>query len=61
MTVTLQIWIAMEFCAAGSLSDMMSVCKTTLSEVQVQAAMKMALTGLVTLFQHTCNTLVTLL
>jgi serine/threonine protein kinase len=40
------IWIAMEFCGAGSLADIMAVCQTTLSEAQVAAVMKMSLYGL---------------
>jgi hypothetical protein len=40
------IWIAMEFCAAGSLSDMMNICRRTLTEPQIAAVMKMSLQGL---------------
>lgn len=41
-----QIWIAMEYCAAGSLNDMMTVCHTTLTESQIAVVMKMSLHGL---------------
>lgn len=40
------IWIVMEYCAAGSLSDMMSVCKRTLTEEQIACVMKQSLAGL---------------
>lgn len=40
------IWIAMDYCAAGSLADMMTICRRTLSEAQIQAAMQMSLMGL---------------
>lgn len=40
------IWIAMEYCAAGSLADMMTVCRQTLTEAQIAVVMRMALLGL---------------
>lgn len=40
------IWIAMEFCAAGSLRDMMNICHQTLTEAQIASVMKMSLLGL---------------
>lgn len=40
------VYIAMEYCAVGSLSDMMLVCRCTLSEKQIAAVMKMTLQGL---------------
>ena len=40
------VWIIMEHCAAGSLSDMMSICKHTLSEQQVANVMRQSLAGL---------------
>ena len=40
------VWIVMEYAAAGSLSDMMQICKRTLSEVQISAVMKQTLAGL---------------
>lgn len=36
----------MEFCAAGSLSDMMAICRETLTEPQIACVMKMSLEGL---------------
>lgn len=41
-----KIWIAMEYCAAGSLSDMMTICKRTLTERQISCVLKMSLQGL---------------
>lgn len=40
------IWISMEYCAAGSLADMMTVCRQTLTEQQIAVVMRMALFGL---------------
>ena len=36
----------MEYCALGSLSDLMAVCQRTLTEKQIAAVMRMALQGL---------------
>ncbi len=36
----------MEYCAAGSLSDIMQICNRTFSEAQVAAIMKHSLHGL---------------
>jgi hypothetical protein len=36
----------MEYCAAGSLSDIMQICNRTFSEAQVACVMKQALAGL---------------
>lgn len=41
------LWIVMEYCGAGSISDMMKLCKSTLSEDQVAYVMKCSLQGLV--------------
>ena len=43
------VWIVMDFCAGGSLSDVMHCCSHTFSERQVGAIMKMALHGLAAL------------
>jgi len=40
------IWIVMEYCDSGSLSDIIDYCEITLTEAQIAAAMKMALQGL---------------
>jgi serine/threonine protein kinase len=40
------VWIIMEYCAAGSISDMMQCNKRTLHEQQIAYVMKHALTGL---------------
>jgi serine/threonine protein kinase len=40
------VWIVMEYCAAGSLSDIMQICNRTFSEAQVAAIMKHSLHGL---------------
>jgi serine/threonine kinase 3 len=40
------VWICMEYCDSGSLSDMLEECRMTLTEEQVAAVMKMALQGL---------------
>ena len=37
----------MEYCGAGSLSDLMAICDTTLTELQIAAVMKQSLQGLV--------------
>eukprot|EP00461_Guttulinopsis_vulgaris_P008840 UN08895 len=34
-----QLWIAMEFCGAGSLSDLMAICDTILDEEEIAAIM----------------------
>lgn len=36
----------MEYCAAGSLADMMQICHKTLTEKQIAAALRMSLLGL---------------
>lgn len=41
-----EIWIVIEFCPAGSLCDLMSICDRTLSEKQIAAVVKMSLLGL---------------
>jgi len=38
--------MVMEYCAAGSISDIMRVCKTTLTEDQIAIVCKSALRGL---------------
>jgi len=40
------VWIVMEYCAGGSLSDIMHICQRTFSEAQVACIMKHALQGL---------------
>ncbi len=47
-----KIWIAMEYCAAGSLCDLMSICDTTLSEVQIASVLRQSLLGLEYLHQR---------
>jgi len=46
------IWIAMEYCGAGSLCDLMAICEKTLDEDQIAAVMKMSLEGLKYLHEH---------
>lgn len=41
-----KLWIAMEFCGAGSLSDLMAICDVVLSEDQIAAVMQQCLEGL---------------
>ena len=43
------VWIAMDYCAGGSLSDLMHACGHTFSERQVSCIMRMALQGLAAL------------
>lgn len=38
--------IAMEYCSAGSISDMMTICDTTLTEIQVSLVCSHVLQGL---------------
>ena len=40
-----KVWIVMEFCAGGSLSDMMQICRHTFTEHQVAVIMKQSLAG----------------
>ena len=47
-----KLWIAMEYCGAGSLSDLMAICDMTLSEAQIAAIMKQSLRGLEYLHAH---------
>ena len=44
--VSLSLFAVMEYCAAGSLSDIMQICNRTFSEAQVACVMKQALAGL---------------
>ncbi|CEO99960.1 non-specific serine/threonine protein kinase [Plasmodiophora brassicae] len=41
-----EIWIVMEFCCAGSLADIMHICKLTLNEEQIAAVCKQIVAGL---------------
>jgi len=41
-----KIWIVMEYCGAGSLSDILDICEVTLTEDQISAVMKQCLSGL---------------
>lgn len=41
-----QLWISMEYCGAGSLSDLMAICDTTLGEREIAAVMYQSLMGL---------------
>ncbi|KAJ3105217.1 Serine/threonine-protein kinase 4 [Phlyctochytrium planicorne] len=40
------LWIVMEYCAAGSVSDIMNLCRTTLNEAQVAVVCQYVLQGL---------------
>jgi len=40
------IWIAMEYCGAGSICDLMAICEKTLLEDQIAIIMRMSLQGL---------------
>jgi serine/threonine protein kinase len=40
------LWIVMEYCGAGSMSDILKMCKTTLTEDQIAYVMKDSLKGL---------------
>lgn len=40
------VWIAMEFCGAGSVSDVMNICKLTLVENQIACICRQTLKGL---------------
>jgi serine/threonine protein kinase len=46
------VWIVMEWCDSGSLSDMIEECRTTLTEEQIASVMRMALMGLDFLHCH---------
>jgi len=41
-----RIWIAMEYCGAGAICDLMAICETTLDENQIAVVMKHSLLGL---------------
>mmetsp|Transcript_25644 Transcript_25644/g.47841 ORF Transcript_25644/g.47841 Transcript_25644/m.47841 type:complete len:484 (-) Transcript_25644:126-1577(-) len=41
-----RIWIAMEYCGAGAICDLMAICETTLDEKQIAVVMKHSLLGL---------------
>eukprot|EP00954_Amorphochlora_amoebiformis_P025944 1376223-Amorphochlora_amoeboformis.AAC.1 len=41
-----RIWIAMEYCGAGAICDLMAICETTLDENQIAVIMKHSLLGL---------------
>ncbi len=41
-----KIWIVMEYCGVGSISDLMAICDTTLTEAQIAAVMKQSIEGL---------------
>ncbi len=41
-----KIWIVMEYCGAGSLSDIMAICDVTFEEFYISAIMKQCLRGL---------------
>eukprot|EP00954_Amorphochlora_amoebiformis_P025154 1371239-Amorphochlora_amoeboformis.AAC.3 len=41
-----KFYIAMEYCAAGSVMDLMGVCRMTLTESEVAVCMKHSLEGL---------------
>lgn len=41
-----RVWVAMEYCAAGSLTQMMQVCERALTEKQIAAALRMCVQGL---------------
>jgi len=41
-----QLWISMEYCGAGSLSDLMAICDTTLGEREIAGVMYQSLLGL---------------
>mmetsp|Transcript_10802 Transcript_10802/g.15017 ORF Transcript_10802/g.15017 Transcript_10802/m.15017 type:complete len:489 (+) Transcript_10802:78-1544(+) len=41
-----RIWIAMEYCGAGAICDLMAICEKTLDEKQIAIAMKHSLMGL---------------
>lgn len=40
------IWIAMEYCGAGSVCDLMAICEKTLDEAQIAVIIRMSLEGL---------------
>ena len=41
-----EVWIVLEFCPAGSMCDLMSICDLKLNERQIAAVVKMSLLGL---------------
>mmetsp|Transcript_3879 Transcript_3879/g.5196 ORF Transcript_3879/g.5196 Transcript_3879/m.5196 type:complete len:498 (+) Transcript_3879:73-1566(+) len=41
-----RIWIAMEYCGAGAICDLMAICERTLDEKQIAIVMKHSLLGL---------------
>jgi serine/threonine protein kinase len=47
-----ELWILMEFCAGGSLSDLRDITKLTLSELEVRAVMASCIIGLEYLHRH---------
>lgn len=46
LIISCYLQIVMEYCACGSLLDLMHACKRTLTEAQISAAMWGVLTGL---------------
>jgi len=47
-----QLWIAMEYCSAGSVGDLMAICDRTLHETHIAALMYLSLRGLEYLHTH---------
>ena len=47
-----ELWIAMEFCGCGSISDLMKMCDTCLSEDMIACIVKQILSGLVYLHDN---------
>jgi serine/threonine kinase 3 len=47
-----QLWIVMEYCGLGSVSDIMTITKKTLNERQIAVILRDALKGLVLLHQY---------
>jgi len=48
----IELWIVMEYCAAGSVSDIMHLRKKTLTEEQIAVIIKSTLQGLVYMHSH---------
>ncbi|ORX83172.1 serine/threonine kinase 3 [Anaeromyces robustus] len=48
----IELWIVMEYCAAGSVSDIMRLRKQTLTEEQIAVIIKSTLQGLVYMHSH---------
>ena len=46
------LWIIMEYCGAGSVSDLMTICQTLISEDLIASILKMSLQGLLYLHQR---------